>query len=171
MILAIVLSAAVLFGWSAVADRFFPQPKPAPEAAQPAASGQNGAAPALPGVPGEAAAPKLQDRAKLLASATRVAIETPALKGSINLAGGQLDDLVLEDAPARRHRESAHHRILEVVLRPGHPMDAPQIKIVQMLTRHRLGSRKPIAEIRAAALTLRPVADLAWLERKIEELG
>ena len=32
------------------------------------------------------------------------------------------------------------------------------------------GSRKPIAEIQAALAELRPIADLQWLERKVEEL-
>lgn len=45
-----------------------------------------------------------------------------------------------------------------------------QIKVVQMLLRHRLGSRKPVAEIQAALAELRPIADLQWLERKVEEL-
>ena len=44
MILAIVLSALVLFGWGFLSERFFPQPK------QPAATAQTrpGATPAAP---------------------------------------------------------------------------------------------------------------------------
>lgn len=45
-----------------------------------------------------------------------------------------------------------------------------QIKVVQMLVRHRLGSRKPIHAIRKTLDGLRPIADLAWLERKLAEL-
>jgi hypothetical protein len=46
-----------------------------------------------------------------------------------------------------------------------------QIKVVQMMTRHRLGRRKPLQEIKSTVATLRPIADLAWLERMVEELG
>jgi hypothetical protein len=45
-----------------------------------------------------------------------------------------------------------------------------QIKVVQMLVRHRLGSRKPIHAIRKTLDSLRPIADLTWLERKLAEL-
>ena len=98
MILAIVLSAIVLFGWSALSERFFPTaqapstriedgrqivlPKPA---ADPTADG-----PAV-----------LRDRATVLATTPRVRIQTPRLAGSINLRGGRIDDLVLTD-----HRET-----------------------------------------------------------------
>lgn len=43
-----------------------------------------------------------------------------------------------------------------------------QIKIVQLLVRLRLGSRKAIPEIKEALQNLRPIADLQWLERKVE---
>lgn len=45
-----------------------------------------------------------------------------------------------------------------------------QIKVVQMLVRHRLGSRKSLKEMRLVLAGLRPVADLPWLERKLAEL-
>ncbi|MFN8394281.1 MAG: hypothetical protein U0176_06340 [Bacteroidia bacterium] len=44
-----------------------------------------------------------------------------------------------------------------------------QIRIVQMLVRYRLGSRTGLGEIEAALESLRPIADLAWLERKVQE--
>ncbi len=95
MILAVVLSALVLFGWSAVSERYLPSPKPA---ATQTASGQ-------PVAPSNAPAPapvtKVQDRAKLIAATPRIAIRTPRLVGSINLTGGRIDDLVLT-----AHRET-----------------------------------------------------------------
>lgn len=44
-----------------------------------------------------------------------------------------------------------------------------QIRIVQMLVRHRLGSKTSLGEIQATLVNLRPIADLAWLERKVQE--
>jgi YidC/Oxa1 family membrane protein insertase len=97
MILAVVLSALVLFGWSAVSERFFPTPKPA--ATQPAAS----TAPVASGsnAPAPSAVTKVQDRAQTIASTPRIAIRTPKLVGSINLTGARIDDLVLT-----AHRET-----------------------------------------------------------------
>jgi hypothetical protein len=45
-----------------------------------------------------------------------------------------------------------------------------QIRVVQMLLRHRLGSRKPLQDVRQVLEGLRPIADLSWLERKLIEL-
>ena len=44
-----------------------------------------------------AATPAVLPRAAALAQASRVAIDTPSLKGSINLSGGRIDDLLLAD--------------------------------------------------------------------------
>lgn len=88
LLLAIILSAAVLFGWSMLAERFFPTPSPAPTATTaPAASATapSGTPAAQARVPVEAA----------VAQGPRVQIRTPVLSGSINLAGARIDDLVL----------------------------------------------------------------------------
>jgi YidC/Oxa1 family membrane protein insertase len=97
MILAVVLSALVLFGWSAVSERFFPAPKPA--VTQPA----NGNTPVATGsnAPAPVSVVKVQDRAQAIASTPRIAIRTPKLTGSINLTGARVDDLVLT-----AHRET-----------------------------------------------------------------
>ncbi len=96
--MAIVLSALVLFGWSALSERFFPAPKPVATAsgttASPAAGGT------LPGAAPAAAA--LRDVKAVLAEGGRVAITTPRVSGSINLTGARIDDLVL-----LAHRETA----------------------------------------------------------------
>ena len=92
MILAVVLSALVLIGWTAVSDKFLPTARP------PATKIEDGKTIALPapGTPAPAAAAaKVQDRAKVIAATSRVPIRTPKLVGTINLTGARIDDLVL----------------------------------------------------------------------------
>lgn len=83
MILAVVLSAVILIGWTFAAERFFPTPKPAPHTEQ-----------AKVATPTEAAS-AIRDRKVVLGESPRIAIDTPALKGSIALRGARIDDLVL----------------------------------------------------------------------------
>jgi YidC/Oxa1 family membrane protein insertase len=94
MLLAIVLSAIVLFGWSFVTSRYFPAANP------PAAKVERGRQVALP-QPQAGAVPTTprvnRDRNAVLAGSPRVAIATPRLAGSINLRGARIDDLVLTD--------------------------------------------------------------------------
>ena len=96
MILALVLSAAVLFGWNALSDRFFPQAAHKPVAEQ----GQQAGAPQA-GAPGMAAAPAVRDRAVVLAQGVRLPLRSSSLSGSINLTGARIDDLVM-----LKHRET-----------------------------------------------------------------
>ena len=95
IVLAVVLSTMVLLGWTVVADRFFPAEAPTPVASAAAPAG----APAAPAAPGAAPAIAGQGaivgRDAALAASPRVAIDTPRLKGSINLTGARFDDLVL----------------------------------------------------------------------------
>lgn len=111
MIIAIVLSVAVLFGW-----QYFvagPQMEQAAKQAEMQAA-QNGSAPAnddgtdLPTPTADGAVaqqpqatsgvtPTFADRAAAIAAQPRVHIETPALIGSINLVGARLDDLEMKD--------------------------------------------------------------------------
>ncbi len=113
MIVAILLSALVLIGWTFVSERYFPQPKrPVVTATTPAAADGGAAVPAAtPGaVPGTAPVPVVADRGKLLAATPRLRIVTPKLEGTINLAGARFDDLILptyrttieKSAPATR---------------------------------------------------------------------
>jgi YidC/Oxa1 family membrane protein insertase len=123
LVLAIVLSMAVLFAW----QFFYAAPKEqerqtrirqeqaakAKEQAPPAPSapgtGIPGGVPgtaAKPGQPGAAPAPGDQativtTRLGALGTSPRVGIDTPALKGSIALKGGRIDDVVLA-----RYRET-----------------------------------------------------------------
>jgi YidC/Oxa1 family membrane protein insertase len=111
MIIAIALSVVVLFGW-----QYFiagPQAQRAQQqaeiAAQQAAAANPGIAtsstapgtngtttPANAPAPTNGAAQNFPDRATAIAATQRVLIDTPSLKGSINLTGGRLDDLELK---------------------------------------------------------------------------
>ncbi len=101
MILAIVLSALVLFGWSAISDIYFPQAKPvatAPVASTGAALSPDASTAPVAAVPGAASAPGIVPQRTVEAALTggnRVGIQTPKLEGSINLTGARIDDLVL----------------------------------------------------------------------------
>jgi YidC/Oxa1 family membrane protein insertase len=123
-ILAVILSVGVLFGW-----QYFFVLKHAPQPAgtqtteqqqsqQPAEPGPlqpsaEGSAPVPAGVglrPG--AAPTVtQTRDQALASTPRLAIDTPSIKGSINLKGGRIDDVVL-----KKYRETVDPSSPNVVL-------------------------------------------------------
>jgi YidC/Oxa1 family membrane protein insertase len=107
IILAIVLSMIVLFGWQFFVagpqlERAQQQAQIAAEQAQseaalatPASNAQPGAA----GAPGTVAADgtvSFPDRAAAIAASPRVTINTEDLEGSINLTGARLDDLELK---------------------------------------------------------------------------
>ncbi len=109
MILAIVLSALVLFGWSALSDRFFPTANP------PATKVVDGKQVAIPppGADPTADAPRaLRDRGLVLREGPRVRIDTPAVAGSVNLTGARIDDLVLKQHTETLARTSPPIRLL-----------------------------------------------------------
>ena len=91
LILAAVLSVAVVFAW-----QYYFAPVPPPPVDPAAVEGQVDTVPAATVEGGGAAiAPGAQTRGEALATAPRVEIETEALSGSIALTGGRLDDLHL----------------------------------------------------------------------------
>lgn len=102
LILAVLLSALVLFGWSFLSERYFPTQPTETAAATPSAEAGGPIVPdAVPGAVPSAvpvAAPAgAQPVEKLVATGARVRIDTPRLAGSINLTGARFDDLVLKD--------------------------------------------------------------------------
>ncbi|PKB14679.1 protein translocase subunit yidC [Novosphingobium kunmingense] len=116
MILALALTALLLFGWDAGVRYFYPQaskPAPAPVAT---VAAPNAAAPARPTREGgltSAAdiALEARDLKTALNPAGRVPIAAPGLSGSINLTGGVVDDLVLNHHTATIDRDSGPQRI------------------------------------------------------------
>jgi YidC/Oxa1 family membrane protein insertase len=106
MIIAVVLSMVVLFGW-----QYFvagPQMERAQHSAQLAAEQAAAANPGLAtnaagapaastaGAPATGAAQNFTDRPAAIAATQRVDIDAPSIMGSINLTGGRLDDLELK---------------------------------------------------------------------------
>ena len=123
LILAVVLSALVLLGWTWAAGKYFPTANPPTSKAangqqQPVQQAQVQAQPT-------AAAPRaLQNRAQVLASTPRVQIRTPSLEGSINLKGAQIDDLLLVRQKQTIAKDSPPVRLLS-------PIGAPASYIAQ----------------------------------------
>jgi YidC/Oxa1 family membrane protein insertase len=112
LILAVVLSMALLFGWDFVMSRINPEPKnPTPPAAQittaaPAAQGTAPTPKQRPTREGGLQSPadialEKKDLATELRQPTRVRIDAPEVVGSINLVGARVDDIELKS-----HRET-----------------------------------------------------------------
>ncbi|WP_342667202.1 membrane protein insertase YidC [Kiloniella spongiae] len=105
ILLAVVLSAVILFGWTFAQDYFFPPSQEqiaAREAAQQQQTQANIASDSsIPEVPGGTNnLLKLiegRPREEALADAKRIIIDTPTVEGSISLTGGRIDDLVLKN--------------------------------------------------------------------------
>lgn len=87
-----VLAAAILFGWPVIADYFFPTANPPVTKIEDGKTKVVANPGADPAADGPAA---IRDRTVVLRDSPRIAIETPSVRGSINLRGGRIDDLVL----------------------------------------------------------------------------
>ena len=116
LILAIVLSAAVLFGW----QYFVAGPQMDAQKAKPGQVTKSEKAPGVeapsgaPQAPqsvGPAAATTLTRAQALAKGGARVAIDTPSIDGSLRLAGARFDDLRL-----KRYRETVDPKSPEIVL-------------------------------------------------------
>ncbi len=92
IIMAVLLTGIILFGWPYISSYFFPAPpKPVVSAAK-TVEGANADGVVITAAKADAKAVPLD---AALTASSRVAIETPKLKGSINLEGGRIDDLVM----------------------------------------------------------------------------
>jgi YidC/Oxa1 family membrane protein insertase len=90
LIIAVLLTVLVIFGWPMVAQKIFPQP---PVVAKPAATASKATPTTDTSLPTAKADAVTLGAA--LSNAPRVLIDTPKLKGSINLQGARIDDLLL----------------------------------------------------------------------------
>ncbi len=130
MILAIVLSIAILVGFEAFFKMTNPAPVPQAVTDQQAGDTSGGTAPdagsSLPTVDGSGQASELPmpemgavdvaavanaNRAEILSTPSRIAIRTPRVDGSISLVGGLIDDLSLRD-----YREDLDPESAEIVV-------------------------------------------------------
>ncbi len=120
MILAVVLSALVLLGWSMLSDRFLPEAAPPTQkvesgTATPAAKPQ----PAPQAGPVEGKTKAVRAPSQVLSESPRLKIQTPSLQGSINLTGARFDDLVLVKERQSIAKDSPPVRLLAPAGAPG----------------------------------------------------
>ncbi len=114
LILAVVLTGLILFGWDAAMRHFYPQAhKPvaaatagAAVAAKPSATTREGGLTSAADIAAEA-----KDLSSALKSGGRVPIVAPGLSGSINLIGAVLDDLTTNRHTATVTKDSGPARI------------------------------------------------------------
>jgi YidC/Oxa1 family membrane protein insertase len=118
LLIAIVLSVGILIAFQFVAEHFYPPPPIHKTATSQGANAPGSTAPSAPGtaapsakLPAAAPAPTGKPRAAVLAASPRVKIDTPSLHGSIDLAGGRLDDLTLA-----KYHETVNPKSPDVVL-------------------------------------------------------
>ncbi len=133
LILAIVLSVAILFGFQIFfGEQYVAPPQGGPDAplsadgtapptAAPTAAAPGGVSvPTAGGTTAIPAAPAELTRAEVIGKGARVAIESPTLRGSISLLGARVDDLVLT-----RYRETIEPDSDEIVLLSPQGTDKP----------------------------------------------
>ncbi|HMD65122.1 MAG TPA: membrane protein insertase YidC [Stellaceae bacterium] len=113
LLIAIVLSVAILIAFQFVFERMRPPQPPGPAPGTPVTAQATPAA--APGTstsaPGAAPAQAAATREAAIAEQPRVKIDTPRLHGSIDLLGARLDDLTLAD-----YHEAVDPKSPEVVL-------------------------------------------------------
>ncbi len=108
-VLFAVIAALILFGWPLIQGKFFPTANPPVtkiEDGKTKIVANKGADPTAD-TPGA-----IRDRTVVMAESPRVRIDTPTLKGSINLKGARIDDLVLVQYKETIAKNSAPIRLL-----------------------------------------------------------
>ena len=122
LILAVVLSALVLLGWTWAANKYFPASNPQTTKVE---AGKQKPLPQPSAEPAPASSPRvLKSISAAIGSSPRVAIRTPSLQGSINLKGAQLDDLLLVNERQTLAKDSPPVRLLS-------PLGAPNAYIAE----------------------------------------
>jgi len=117
LILAVVLSALVLLGWTWAANKYFPTSNPPSTKVEAGKQQPVNEPQAQPSAP---ATPKVtQTVAAALGSSPRVLIRTPSLSGSINIKGAQIDDLLLLNQKQTIAKNSPPVRLLSPLGTPG----------------------------------------------------
>lgn len=114
IIMAVLLTGIILFGWPYISDYFFPAPPKPVVSATKTVEGANANADgvAITAAQTETKAVPLDAALGVAGSASgRIAIETPKLKGSINLEGGRIDDLVMLTHTESLSKKSAPVRL------------------------------------------------------------
>jgi len=108
----------VLFGWPLVMHKYGPTETANPPVTR--IEGGKTEVAANPGADPAIDSPKAtRDRATVLGTTPRVRIETPTLKGSINLKGARIDDLVLSTYAQTIAKDSPPIRLLSPSGAPG----------------------------------------------------
>ncbi len=103
-----VIAALILFGWPLIQSKFFPSNPPATKIE----GGKQVPVANSSANPTATTPTAIRDRKVVLAETPRVAIDTPRLKGSINLKGARIDDLVLLDYKQTVDKNSPPIRLL-----------------------------------------------------------
>ena len=103
LIIALALSVAVFWGWS----YFYEKPQQKQQAAQSAVESKSASQ-----APAVAVEPVLANRDVAVTQGPRLSIDSPTVKGSINLQGGRLDDIVLKDYLQTTEPNSGHVAVL-----------------------------------------------------------
>ena len=116
LLVAIVLSVVILFGFQYVFEKFLPHPPPVqttpPQTTPARPSAGTTSPPSAAEAPGGAAsAAAAETREAAIADQPRVRIDTPRLHGSVSLTGGRIDDLTLAT-----YHETVDPKSPEVVL-------------------------------------------------------
>ena len=123
IIMAVLLTGIILFGWPLMMERFFPDMANKNEVVEQANAppndqvGDNSStaidAPSAGGtdITTGTTSDKIRPLATVLRENPRVLIETPRVKGSINLKGGRIDDLTLSDHTVDMSKDSKPVRL------------------------------------------------------------
>ena len=123
IIMAVLLTGIILFGWPMLMEQFFPDMANKNEVVEQANAPANDQAPGetMTPVAGSASSSaeiatddgsgKVRPLATVLRENPRVLIDTPRVKGSINLKGGRIDDLTLTDHTVDMSKNSESVRL------------------------------------------------------------